>query len=60
MTDAEFRAFMDLLMCSDPWPVPDQGYGDGAKQLAELADREAHKRGYPAWIVAYHEMKVAA
>ena len=21
MSDAEFRAFLDLMMCSNPWPV---------------------------------------
>ncbi len=57
MSDNEFKAFMTLLMCSDPWPVPDQGEGDGEAVLKELAEQEAVKRGYTDWISAYHHFR---
>ena len=56
MRDTQFRDFMDLLMCSDPWPVLD-GTQDS---LIELADEESKKRGYENWIVAFHEFKSEA
>jgi len=59
MTDREFRAFLDLLMCSDPWPVDGGGHadvGDGGQSVLEaLADRESGKRGFGEWIEAYHD-----
>ncbi len=52
MLDSEFRAFLDLLMCSDPWPV----YGNNSKEVLDnFADKESRIRGYDNWIVAYHE-----
>ena len=52
MNDIQYRAFLDLLMCSDPWPVPTN------QQIVEsIADDEAVKRGYPTWVEAYHKMK---
>lgn len=65
MTDKEYRAFLDLIMCSDPWPVkrllsPDSTYQvcdeDNGKLVIEFADKEAQKRGYENWVVAYHEI----
>ena len=54
MNDVEYRAFLDLLMCSDPWPVVP---GDGNQDiLIAFADREAENRGYENWVVAYHEI----
>ena len=50
MTAAELRAFLNLLMNSDPW------YG-GQATLAQLADRESRKRGYTDWVEAYHKME---
>lgn len=52
MTDQEFRTFMDLMMVSDPWPLGIAEHND----MLGLANREAEKRGYENWIVAYHEM----
>ena len=57
MSNTEFRAFMDLLMCSDPWPVPDTGERDGEAVLLRLADSEAHRRGYATWTIAFHEWR---
>jgi len=55
MKDNEFRAFLDLLMCSDPWPVTgDEGVGQSV--LTMLADKEAKNRGFENWVVAYHSM----
>lgn len=55
MNDQEYRCFLDLMMCSDPWPVTDTGAGDGQLPLVLFAHAEAVKRGYESWIVAYHE-----
>ncbi len=52
MSDKEFIAFMDLLMCSDPWPVVSEQ--DSQDVLIELAESEARKRGYRDWISAHH------
>lgn len=49
MTDIEFKIFMDLLMCSDPWPMV-----SGQDEMTDLADREAKKRGFPDWVTACH------
>ena len=59
MTDKELRAFLDLLMVSDPWPVCDKhGVVDLNSQviLIALADREAGKSGrdFLDWIDAHH------
>ena len=54
MTCTELRCFLNLLMCSDPWPVkPNRGEQE---ILLELADRESRKCGYDNWVVAYHEL----
>lgn len=53
MNDWEYRAFMDLLMCSDPWPIEDDPHSH--MELVAFANREAAKRGYDSWIAAYHD-----
>lgn len=54
MGDATFRAFLDLLMVSDPWPLQDEA----SKELLDnFADAESRARGYDWWFVAYHEFK---
>lgn len=50
MKDLEFRALLDLMMCSDPWPVD----GDNQLILEKLIDNESHKRGYDGRMQAYH------
>lgn len=55
MNDSEFRAFLDLLMCSDPWPVL---LDSGQIILENFANQEAKKRGYETWVVAFHEFKL--
>ena len=56
MNNKEYRAFLDLIMCSDPWPI--RGWDASEDILIELADKEAHKRGYWHWIDAYHSFKM--
>lgn len=55
MTNQEFRALLDLFMCSDPWPVDDKG--ENQTYVENLANRESESRGYQDWIEAYHEFK---
>ena len=55
MFDAEYRVFLDLLMCSDPWPVGTERGNDGHEILLKFADKQAKCRGYENWIVAFHE-----
>ena len=54
MTDNEFRAFLDLMMCSDPWPGEMLG---GQDPLERFADRHSRELGFDGWIVAYHEFR---
>ena len=50
MTDKEFRCFLDLMMCSDPWPtdITDQGV------MIDYANKQSRLRGFPSWIEAFH------
>ena len=52
MKDIEYRAFLDLLMCSDPWPV--NNFPHSQEILKNFAHEEAVKRGFANWIDAYH------
>lgn len=52
MNDAEFRAFLDLLMVSDPFPL----LFSKEDTLKDYANSEARRRGYSCWITAYHTM----
>jgi hypothetical protein len=54
MTKVEFKAFLDLLMSSDPSPLTDEQ--DLALQA--FADAEAKRHGFQDWIEAYHMVKV--
>jgi len=51
MNDKEYRAFLNLMMRSDPWPVSDEDQ----ITLEALADKESANRGFKEWITAYHE-----
>lgn len=50
MTGHEFKAFLSLLIVSDPWPLSPE------KQalLIAFANDQAKMRGYDSWIAAYH------
>lgn len=50
MDGYEFRAFLDLLMCSDPYPVD-----SGEDAVKGYANRQAVERGFADWIDAYHK-----
>ncbi len=49
----ELKAFLTLLMCSDPWPVP-ENYGNDL--LQKFADSESQRHGFRDWIEAYHKL----
>ena len=51
----EFRALLDLLMVSDPWPLDKAG----EVILKAFADKEAKKRGFDNWIEAYMKLSYA-
>ena len=55
MNKDEYRKFLDLLMCSDPWPIEDDGE-EGQQILQDYADRKAKEYGWSDWIEAYHQM----
>ena len=58
MTDKEFRRFLDLMMCSDPWPIPKDADGDdGQGTLLDFIERESNLRGFDDWIEAYHKFE---
>jgi len=52
MTRFEFRAFLDLLMCSDPWPTTCVGH----ILLSAFADKLALEYGFDDWIDAYYKL----
>ena len=54
MSNEEFRAFLDLMMCSDSWPV---STSESQELLEEFADRHSRELGFDGWIVAYHEFQ---
>ncbi len=54
MNQEQFRAFLVLLMCSDPWPVEEEGH---QKILDTFADEESNRHGYRDWLEAYHALQ---
>lgn len=50
MNNEEFREVLAWRMCSDPFPE-----SVNAQVVEDWLDRESRERGYPDWIVAYHE-----
>ncbi len=48
----EFRKFLDLLMCCDPWPVAGDDHGEDA--MKSFANRQSQEWGFTDWIDAYH------
>lgn len=53
LSNAEFRALLNLMMASDPWP----GIEEENDILLVLLGNESTARGYDNWIVAFHEFK---
>ena len=56
MNDDQFRAFLILIMCSDPWPVNDINELDNQTVVERLLDKEARQRGFTDWIDASHKL----
>lgn len=54
MNDFEFRSFLDLMMCSDPWPTRE---AEDNERLVAFANAESRKRGFAEWIDAFHRFK---
>jgi len=52
MNYQELKAFLHLLMVSDPWPHEE---ADNII-LETYANEEARDRGYSDWIEAFHKM----
>lgn len=49
--DDQFRAFLVLLMCSDPMPIEDNEH----RLVKDMANDLSVKRGFKDWVEAYHE-----
>jgi len=43
-------AFLNLIMCSDPWPVDEENM----KIITDKADEWSRGLGFSCWIEAYH------
>ena len=50
VTGNELRAFLDLLMCSDPSPLP----AADDRALRDFADRQSRLLGFDDWVDAFH------
>ena len=48
-----YRALLDLLMVTDPWPLDAASHAD----ILDFADAEAERRGLENWVAAYHSIK---
>ena len=52
----EFRVFLDLRMCSDPWPLVDD---PGSIEVADRClNALAKGAGFKDWVDAYHGLSV--
>lgn len=52
MSDSQFKAFLALMMASDPWPLSEAEHDE----LLMLANEESWRRGFEGWIEAFHLM----
>lgn len=57
MDRKEFRKFLDLLMCCDPWPVENDEQSQ--EIILDWANNEAVRHGFSDWIAAYHKLEEA-
>jgi hypothetical protein len=48
----QFRALLDLMMCSDPWPE-----GVDRQAVESFLDFVSQENGFIDWIGAYHAFK---
>ena len=56
----QFRALLDLFMCSDPWPVHNQDGVDNESQeyVERFLNVTAQNLKFTDWVDAYHNLKV--
>lgn len=54
MEGTVFRALLDWMMCSDPWPVDSDGHGGNQQVIEKWLDEESRKKGFTDWLEAYH------
>lgn len=52
LSKMELRALCELVMVSDPWPLP----GEHESVVKALLLEECHRHGYPDWVDAYHDL----
>lgn len=53
MTNAQFRALLDLRVCNDPWP---DGVDDYEKSIIEtMLNFNSTELGFKDWVEAYHK-----
>lgn len=50
MERLEFRALLDWLMCSDPWPTNNEHQ----ETIVAMLNVKAKELGFSSWIDAYH------
>lgn len=53
--DFDFRAMLDLIMCSAPWPVDGNRNKDA---VINIVNDMARSRGFDSWVDAYHYFNV--
>jgi len=53
MNKEQLKYFLELLMCSDPWPLEDNVSND---ILQSFADEESKRHGFADWIEAFHKL----
>ena len=51
MKKKQLRAVLDWYMCSDPWPVDDNG---GHDVVTDWLNHECGLHGFDDWVDAYH------
>ena len=54
MTPKQLKAYLALLMCSDPWPVTDDP--ENQSECVGFANDMARACGFTDWIDAYHKL----
>lgn len=58
MNKKQFRAFLDLIMCCDPWPVDDTLATETNEWMVkDFASAHARTLGFTDWVDAYHRLQ---
>ena len=50
MNSFELKNFLELIMCSDPWPCD----WENEAAVKDFANEESRRHGYEDWVEAYH------